>query len=54
MNKKIGLAIAVVGILVILGTIFYQAKTEQQALFMLPIGLGITFLGVFATLRKNK
>lgn len=57
MNNKTGLIIAIVGIIILGATIGYQAKTQSSALFMIPIGLGITFWGVFILLRngmKNK
>ena len=47
MKKGIGIALALVGILILFGTIIYQATTETNAAYMIPIGLLITFIGVF-------
>lgn len=47
MKSKIGLAIAILGILILLGNIYYTAKTQESNLFMIPIGLAVTFGGIF-------
>jgi hypothetical protein len=52
-KNKTGLFIAILGIIILGITIGYQAKTETSALFMIPIGLGVTFLGVFMLIRSN-
>ncbi len=54
MKKSLGLILAICGILVLSGIIFYQYRYQADALFVVPIGLALTFSGVFILLRSGK
>ena len=47
MKKGIGITLSLIGIIILLGTIVYQEKTESNASYMIPIGLLVTFGGLF-------
>jgi len=54
MKDKTGLIIALIGILMLIGIITYQAKTEKSALLLIPIALFINIAGVLLHIKRNK
>jgi hypothetical protein len=52
MSKILLFVVAAIGILILLGTIFYQAKTGENALFMVPVGLALTMGAAIALTRQ--
>ncbi len=54
-KKKLGLYIALLGILVLLAQIILTVINESGIyLFMTPIGLSITFAGLFTLYYQNR
>lgn len=51
MKNKTGLIVAILGIMILAATIIYQAQTATSALLMMPVGLGITFIGFLCFLE---
>jgi|GEM_PF-2462169 hypothetical protein len=51
MKNKTGLFITILGVAILGATIGYQAETSES--FMIPVGLAVTFFGIF-TLIRNK
>lgn len=51
MSKTLLFVVAAVGILILLGTIVYQARTGENALFIVPVGLLLT-MGPAITLMR--
>jgi hypothetical protein len=52
MKNKSGLLVALLGIVILGCIIGYQAKTQTSAIIFMPIGLGVTFVGVFMIFRS--
>ena len=54
MKNGIGISVSFLGIIILLGTIFYQEKYETNASYMIPIGLLVTFSGLFYLMKHAK
>ena len=54
MKKGIGITISLIGIIILLGTIVYQSINETNAAYMIPIGLLVTFSGLFYLMKNAK
>jgi len=53
--KKIGLALSIIGILILLAQIYFNAKNGNDDLFFLtPIGLLLVSLGVYIDFKNKK
>lgn len=53
MKKYIGLFIALIGIAILAYVVYYQAANQTSALGFVPIGLLVTFAGIFVHWRNN-
>ncbi|MTB52748.1 hypothetical protein [Lewinella sp. W8] len=53
MSKTLLFVIAALGILILLGTIVYQARTGESALLMVPVGLFLTMGAAIALMRMG-
>lgn len=50
----IGLVIAIVGILILGGVIFYQSTTEASGFLFIVIGLAVNLTGVFVHMKRHR
>ena len=52
-KDKTGLIIGIIGIVILIGAIIYEAQTEKSALFLIVIGLVVNLIGVFIHFKRN-
>ncbi|MDO1499958.1 hypothetical protein Q2T40_07425 [Winogradskyella maritima] len=54
MKNKTGLIISIIGVLIILAVVIYQAKTGESALLFIPFGLALNIIGLIIHVKQNK
>jgi len=52
LRKKIGLAIQIIGIVLLLINVFHTSRTGQSTTIVIPIGLFLVIGGMFLVIRK--
>lgn len=54
MKDKTGLIIAIVGVLMLLGIIIYQAQTKTAITYLIPVAIIVNLYGVFLHIKRNR
>lgn len=53
MTTKSGLSLTIWAVIISILILFYEVMTQTGALILMPIGLGMTFIGIFMMIRNK-